>query len=199
MQREVLPHVPDAWVDESKTKIGYEINFNRYFYKYQPPRPLDEIEGDLKKIESEIAEMLVEVTEEEQTEEAAERANIRDPLDISAQLDDLRLMKNGWLEGEGLVPPHEGLDWLSQAFTDHYPENLPLPHLYPTEEGSVQAEWSLGPKEVSLEIELRSHSGKWHVLDMETNDVSERTLNIEDAGDWKWLVEHIRQMNQDEE
>ena len=63
MQREVLPHVPDAWVDESKTKIGYEINFNRYFYKYQPPRPLDEIEGDLKKIEAEIAEMLAEVAQ----------------------------------------------------------------------------------------------------------------------------------------
>ncbi len=60
MQREVLPHVPDAWVDGSKTKIGYEINFNRYFYKCQPPRPLDEIEADLKKIESEIAEMLTE-------------------------------------------------------------------------------------------------------------------------------------------
>ena len=40
MKREVLPHVPDAWVDESKTKMGYEINFNRYFYKYTPPRPL---------------------------------------------------------------------------------------------------------------------------------------------------------------
>ncbi|HOH65608.1 MAG: class I SAM-dependent DNA methyltransferase [Sedimentisphaerales bacterium] len=63
MQREVLPHVPDAWVDESKTKIGYEINFNRYFYKYTPPRPLDEIQTDLKKIEGEIADMLAEVTE----------------------------------------------------------------------------------------------------------------------------------------
>ena len=199
IQREVLPHVPDAYVDESKTKIGYEINFNRYFYKYQPPRPLDEIEGDLKKIEAEIAEMLTEVTEKEQTEEAAEHTDTRDSLDISAQLDDLRLMKNGWLEGEGLVPPHEGLDWLSQAFTDHYPGNLPRPYLYPTEEGGVQAEWSLGPKEVSLEIELSSHSGEWHVLDMETNDVSERTLNIEDADDWKWLVEQIQQMNQDEE
>lgn len=58
MRREVLPHVPDAWVDESKTKIGYEINFNRYFYKYVPPRPLEEIESDLKKIETEIAEMI---------------------------------------------------------------------------------------------------------------------------------------------
>lgn len=58
MAREVLPHVPDAWVDESKTKIGYEINFNRYFYKYIPPRPLEEIESDLRQIEDEIAVML---------------------------------------------------------------------------------------------------------------------------------------------
>lgn len=63
MAREVLPHVPDAWVDESKTKVGYEIGFNRYFYKYTPPRPLQEIESDLKKIEKEIADMLAEVTE----------------------------------------------------------------------------------------------------------------------------------------
>jgi len=61
MAREVLPHVPDAWVDETKTKIGYEINFNRYFYKYVPPRPLDEIEADLVAIEKEIADMLERV------------------------------------------------------------------------------------------------------------------------------------------
>jgi len=63
MAREVLPHVPDAWVDEEKTRVGYEINFNRYFYEYTPPRPLEEIEGDLKQIEGEIASMLAEVTE----------------------------------------------------------------------------------------------------------------------------------------
>lgn len=63
IEREVLPHVPDAWVDESKTKTGYEINFNRYFYKYTPPRPLEVIETELKQIEAEIAEILSEVTE----------------------------------------------------------------------------------------------------------------------------------------
>jgi len=63
MKHEVLPHVPDAWVDESKTKVGYEIGLNRYFYTYTAPRPLAEIEGELKQIEQEIAEMLVEVTE----------------------------------------------------------------------------------------------------------------------------------------
>jgi type I restriction enzyme M protein len=62
MAREVLTHVPDAWVDETKTKIGYEINFNRYFYKYVPPRPLPAIEADLKQIEGEIAAMLQEMT-----------------------------------------------------------------------------------------------------------------------------------------
>lgn len=58
IRREVLPHVPDAWVDESKTKVGYEINFNRYFHKYVPPRPLEEIDADLQKIEREIAKMM---------------------------------------------------------------------------------------------------------------------------------------------
>ena len=62
-EREVLPHVPGAWIDPSKTRVGYEINFNRYFYKYTPPRPLEEIEADLKKIEQEIAEMLSEFIE----------------------------------------------------------------------------------------------------------------------------------------
>jgi type I restriction enzyme M protein len=61
MAREVLPHVPDAWVDENKTRTGYEISFNRYFYKYQPPRPLEEIEGEIRSLEKEIAEMLREV------------------------------------------------------------------------------------------------------------------------------------------
>lgn len=68
--REVLPHVPDAWIDTGKTDakdgqvgiVGYEINFNRYFYVYQPPRPLDEIDADLKSVEAEIAALLGEVT-----------------------------------------------------------------------------------------------------------------------------------------
>lgn len=56
--REVLPHVPDAWMDRSKDKVGYEINFNRYFYKYTPPRSLEEIDADLKKAEEEIIRLL---------------------------------------------------------------------------------------------------------------------------------------------
>ena len=55
------PHVPDAWIDEGKTKVGYEIPFTRHFYKYQPLRPLEEIEADIRKLEEEIQSMLGEV------------------------------------------------------------------------------------------------------------------------------------------
>lgn len=61
LANEVLPHVPDAWVDESKTKVGYEIPFTRQFYKYVPPRALEEIDADLNKIVGEILELLGEV------------------------------------------------------------------------------------------------------------------------------------------
>lgn len=58
MAREVLPHVPDAWVDYDKTKVGYEIPINRHFYVYKPPRPLEEIESDISELEGEIAALL---------------------------------------------------------------------------------------------------------------------------------------------
>ncbi len=61
-EREVKPHVPDAWMDRAKDKVGYEINFNRHFYKYTPPRPLAEIDADLKAAEEEIVRLLREVT-----------------------------------------------------------------------------------------------------------------------------------------
>jgi type I restriction enzyme M protein len=68
--REVRPHVPDAWIDTSRRDpkdgevglVGYEINFNRYFYHYTPPRPLEEIESEIRGIEQDILRMLAEVT-----------------------------------------------------------------------------------------------------------------------------------------
>jgi type I restriction enzyme M protein len=69
-QREVAPHVPDAWIDDDKRDkkdgalgiVGYEINFNRYFYQYQAPRQLADIDADLHAVEAEIAALLSEVT-----------------------------------------------------------------------------------------------------------------------------------------
>ncbi len=68
--REVKPHVPDAWIDESRRDardghvgiVGYEISFNRYFYRYSPPRPIEDIEADIQGLESDIVAMLSEIT-----------------------------------------------------------------------------------------------------------------------------------------
>lgn len=61
LKKEVLPYRPDAWIDHSKIKLGYEIPFNRHFYQYEPPRDLAEIEADIKTLEQEIMDMLKEV------------------------------------------------------------------------------------------------------------------------------------------
>ena len=57
-KREVLPHVPDAWIDPEKTKVAYEIPFNRHFYVFEPPRPLTEIDADLKHCTDRILTMI---------------------------------------------------------------------------------------------------------------------------------------------
>jgi type I restriction enzyme M protein len=62
MAAEVLPYVPDAWVDDAKTKIGYEIPLMRHFYKYVPPRPLEEIDAEIRALEAEIQELLGELS-----------------------------------------------------------------------------------------------------------------------------------------
>jgi type I restriction enzyme M protein len=62
MDKEVLPYVPDAWVDHDKMKVGYEIPLTRHFYVYKPPRPLEEIDAEIKGLEKEIQDLLAEVT-----------------------------------------------------------------------------------------------------------------------------------------
>lgn len=60
-EREVKPHVPDAWIDPDRTRVGYEIPFTRHFYKYVPPRPLEEIDADIQRVIGEIEALFAEV------------------------------------------------------------------------------------------------------------------------------------------
>jgi len=62
-EREVKPHAPDAWIDHEKTKVGYEIPFNRHFYVFTPPRPLAEIDAGLKVVTDRIVKMIGELSQ----------------------------------------------------------------------------------------------------------------------------------------
>jgi type I restriction enzyme M protein len=58
---EIAPHLPEFWLDRSKDKVGYEIPFTRHFYKYEAPRPLEEIDADLNKLIADISQLLIEI------------------------------------------------------------------------------------------------------------------------------------------
>ena len=119
------------------------------------------------------------------------------PLDIVAQLDDLRNLKVGWYDGYGKAPSHEGLDWLAKKFVSEYPDDLPLPYAYPTPEGGVQMEWSIGVYDISLEVDFAEQTGDWHNLNLhKVEEADTRTLRLADSGDWDWLSAEIRRLTE---
>ena len=115
-------------------------------------------------------------------------------LDVAARLDELRSLRGGWLDGEGRAPSQAGLDWFSGSFESNYPEDLPLPYLYPTAEGGVLAEWTLGQHEISLEVDFGSKQGEWHNLNMATDREEEQLLKLCEVSGWGWLVVRIRNL-----
>jgi hypothetical protein len=126
--------------------------------------------------------------------ESIEHVSILDALDVPARLDELRSLDDGWLDGNGKAPSGKGLDWLAHTFEQFFPDDLQLPFVYPTAEGGVQAEWSLGSNEITLEIDLESHRGEWHDLNLKTNVDSSRSLNLDDAKDWEWMAGQVQQL-----
>ena len=117
-----------------------------------------------------------------------------DPLDIRCRLDELRRLEDGWLDGDGTAPGSDELEWLADCFDRHYPDDLPLPYLYPTPEGGVQAEWSLSDCEISLEVNLVARRADWHRLDLESNADYVRELDLDNYNDWAWIASEVRLM-----
>lgn len=124
--------------------------------------------------------------------ESVEHISVLDDMDIGARLEEFKLLKNGWLEGKGRAPKSEHLDWLTEALESSYPDDLPSPYLYPTPEGGVQAEWTNGDLEASLEIDLGKRSAVWHRLNMETDDELQAELDLSKNEDWAKLAELVK-------
>ena len=109
---------------------------------------------------------------------------ILDALDVSARLDDLRMLKDGWLDGEGKAPEVEFLDWFADRFERKYPPEFPLPYVYPTPEGGIQAEWSIPSCEASLTIDP-TRTAEWYELDLHLNQDSSERFDL--ASDEGWF------------
>lgn len=124
--------------------------------------------------------------------ESVDYIDLIDPLDVPARLDELRSLRNGWLDGEGAAPSRSGLDWLAETFEHHYPAGVTKPHLYPTSEGGVRAEWSSGSDVIVLEVELDTRRGEWLWLDLNSDAEDSRELDLGNTSDWNWLAEQIQ-------
>ena len=120
---------------------------------------------------------------------------ILDPLDVAAQLDELRALADGWLDGEGLALPADGLDSLAARFADYYPERLPLPRIYPTLSGGAQLEWTLGSNEVNVEVNLATGVSEWHVVDVSSGEDQLDSLDLNTRRGWSLLVERIGRLS----
>ena len=128
--------------------------------------------------------------------ESIEDIAVLDPLDVPSRLSELKKLRSGWMDGEGVALDPDGLEWLSGRFDRFYPDELPLPHVYPTVEGSVQAEWSLSSQEVSLSVELATRVGEWHVLEVDTSAEESEEINLADDNDWMRLTQFIRSLSE---
>lgn len=116
------------------------------------------------------------------------------PSDISLQLDTIRALEDGWLDGDGVAPSLSGIDWIESRMYRYLPADFPRPYLYPTESGGVQLEWSIESNEVSIEVSLESRLGVWHELNLQSKKDSERELNLEQSSDWEWIIRRINSM-----
>ena len=127
-----------------------------------------------------------------QSLQTIEDITVLDANDVPARIDDLRNLKDGWLDGEGIAPTEENLSWFSTTFETHYPSDLQLPFVYPTAEGGLQLEWSISPLEISLEVNLGSKKAEWHSLDSLNGQDEEETLDLSQFEEWLKMAEKIR-------
>ena len=106
-------------------------------------------------------------------------------------LDKLNLLEDGWLNGTGFAPKNNELTWFTSFFNKYYNDSLPLPALFPTFEGGLQAEWSANDWEISLEINLQTQKAEYHALQLSTSKVITLNLDLNKEEDWKQLNEEI--------
>lgn len=125
--------------------------------------------------------------------ESITRIEPLDALDVPARLETLGQLRDGWFDGEGLGPPAAGLAWLAENWTTHWPENAPLPHVYPSPLGHIVGEWSDDARSASVEIDLDARRAQLVISSNASGEIiQERTLNLEEAGDWAAFARSIR-------
>lgn len=116
--------------------------------------------------------------------ERIEHITIIDNLDISERIEEISRLEDGWLNGEGKAPSKTNLFWFINIFEDNFKTSLVLPHLYPTIDGGLQAEWSSLKAEISLKVDLENKAGKIHILELTNDNEIENSFDLSKEESW---------------
>lgn len=103
--------------------------------------------------------------------------------DLWSRLQEIAALKDGWLDGQGKAPDAKGLEWFAEKIRGYSPEGLRLPYVYPTVNGGIRLEWTIGTREISFDVDLANRIGNWHVLDTATDEEESLLVNLE-TDDW---------------
>ena len=122
--------------------------------------------------------------------ESVEHITPLNPLDVTLRLKEISKLKDGWLDGKGIAPSPDKLHELATCFEAYFDAALKLPHLYPTAEGGIQAEWSLpNDWEITLEIDLNTKAASFQAVRLKTKDSQDHELDLSSDIAWKTLNE----------
>lgn len=126
--------------------------------------------------------------------ESIEHVTPLDSLDVTLRLEQIAAMQDGWLDGKGRAPAKDKLEWLADAFDANFDSDLPLPYLYPTAEGGVQAEWSLNDWAVTFEIDLDKKAGEYQALNLKDQTCTELQITLAEHDGWSQLNQALKQL-----
>ncbi|MCL2033017.1 MAG: hypothetical protein FWG96_07120 [Methanomassiliicoccaceae archaeon] len=117
-----------------------------------------------------------------------------DPLDIQARIEELSHLEDGWLDGTGKGILKDGAKRVAELFALCYEEKLPTPHIFPTEDGELQAEWSIGVSELILRVNLETLIGRVVAIDTENDSEKEYECNLSEKLSWDRINSSISEM-----
>ena len=125
--------------------------------------------------------------------ESIDHLNILDPLDVSTRIYEISMLKDGWHNEEGKAFSESNLSYITTGF-DRYPDDLPLPYIFPTLDNGISIEWSINSHEISLELDFDSSKAEWHNLNITSDDEETKEYDNLDDTLWDDITSKIKQI-----
>jgi hypothetical protein len=128
--------------------------------------------------------------------ESIDRIEFLEEFDIAARIEEILLLRDGWLDGYGTAYNPHLLSWLKQSFNEYFAVSLPLPALFPTPEGNIQAEWNINQWQISLDIDLEQKAGQLVAVNTISAEDKESSLDLSSKTGWDDLNLLLNEMSE---